>query len=154
LIVFYILCGEQVLLRLCCNIFKFFLSSSGLGTPVRVCDNCAIMVDEEMRGDGLTWRIMRVEAYLSTTNKDKCNEKPDNKSQDAYDEEDDMEDCLIPYNDEYTDRGVDKVIRVAECSLQVVKSTVSLNYPTRLALDTIDILKRYGTHVFCSYVHH
>lgn len=82
---------------------------------------------------GLTWRMMRVEAYLSS-NKDKENlstakigetiemnyKKSKDKTFDDDEEEDDIEDCLIPYNDEYTDRGVDKVIRVAECSLQVV----------------------------------
>ena len=53
-------------------------------------------------------------------------------------------DSLIPYNFNCVDRSVDKIIRVADYSLQVVKSTVSLNYPTKLALNTMDILKRYG----------
>eukprot|EP00596_Hydrurales_sp_CCMP1899_P009831 CAMPEP_0119037604 /NCGR_PEP_ID=MMETSP1177-20130426/6057_1 /TAXON_ID=2985 /ORGANISM="Ochromonas sp, Strain CCMP1899" /LENGTH=1390 /DNA_ID=CAMNT_0006999107 /DNA_START=105 /DNA_END=4274 /DNA_ORIENTATION=+ len=156
--------------RSCCTIHSsqrrpLLRFGIGLGTPVRVCDNCAIMVDDETRRDGLTWRMMRVEAYLSSNidknststakkdekgqkveiNHNKSNHKIiDDKDEEDLDDEDGLDDYLIPYDDEYSDRGVDKVIRVAECSLQVVKSTVSLNYPTKLALDSIDILKRYG----------
>jgi hypothetical protein len=88
------------------------------------------MVDEEMRRDGLTWRMMRVEAYLSTNKDDNASvvikdekidinhKKLDDKTIDDEDE-DGLEDYLIPYNDEYSDRGMDKVIRVVDCSLQV-----------------------------------
>ena len=51
---------------------------------------------------------------------------------------------LFAYSDSSVDRGIDKALRVAECSLNVVKNTVSLNYPTKLVLNTIDVLKLYG----------
>lgn len=51
---------------------------------------------------------------------------------------------LIPYTYLTVDRGVDKAFRIADLGLNVMKNTVSLNYPTKLVLETIDILKRYG----------
>ena len=148
----------------------------GLISPVRVCDKCAINVDEEIHADNLIWRRLRVEAYLADysyknenktipeiSNKikypgcdnplldknQKCNKKVKKEivtgttTESAGTGEGAGED-LIPYNGKSVDRGVDKIIRVADYSLQFVKSTVSLNYPTKLALHTMDILKRYG----------
>ena len=157
----------------CCGLSHCTLHSSqrrsllrlglGLVSPVRVCDKCAGNVDDEIHSDNLTWRRLRVEAYLSDFSKKKINEDLGKvnkstscarsnalshcKSNEEYtrtvtaamDTE-----CLIPYNGKCVDRSVDKIIRVADYSLQVVKSTVSLNYPTKLALHTVDILKRYG----------
>ena len=37
-----------------------------------------------------------------------------------------------------------KAIRIAECSLSVVKNTVYLNYPARVIIETVSILKQYG----------
>lgn len=112
----------------------------GLISPVRVCDKCAAGVDQEVHIDNLTWRKMRVEAYLGnksgvTLVKD-INTPPPNSSPEEV--------GLIPYDNKSVDRNVDKIIRVADYSLKVIKSTVSLNYPTKLALHTVDILKRYG----------
>ena len=162
----------------CCGLSHCTLHSSqrrsllrlglGLISPVRVCDKCASNVDDEIHADNLTWRRLRVEAYLSDffnrrsyralneVNRNiSC--RGDNSSSYCESKEEltrtvaaavavaakDTE-CLIPYNGKYVDRSVDKIIRVADYSLQVVKSTVSLNYPTKLALHTVDILKRYG----------
>lgn len=139
----------------------------GLISPVRVCDKCAMGVDEEIRDDNLTWRRMRVDAYLADFNREnnenteinidksginymahqstkkECKVVKDGKGG-KIEEDVGRRDSLIPYNFNCVDRSVDKIIRVADYSLQVVKSTVSLNYPTKLALNTMDILKRYG----------
>ena len=90
----------------------------GLLSPVRVCDACATHIDDQAKWDLLQFRKMRVHAYFAGT--------------------------LIAYSDSSVDRGIDKALRVAECSLNVVKNTVSLNYPTKLVLNTIDVLKLYG----------
>lgn len=87
-------------------------------TPVRVCDGCAYKLDAETAVEGLQWRHMRTEAYLRR--------------------------CLIPYRNPGVDRGVDKAMRIVDASLNVVKNSVILNYPTKIILETIDILKRYG----------
>jgi hypothetical protein len=92
----------------------------GLGalSPVRVCDRCAADADALARNDLLQWRRMRVHAFLG--------------------------DALIPYTDSDVDRGIDKALRVADGTLSVIKNTVSLNYSTKLVLNTVDVLKRYG----------
>jgi FYVE zinc finger len=112
----------------------------GLISPVRVCDKCAAGVDQEVHIDNLTWRKMRVEAYLGNESgvilvKD-LSTPPLNINPEGS--------RLIPYDNNSVDRNVDKIIRVADYSLKVIKSTVSLNYPTKLAIHTVDILKRYG----------
>ena len=153
----------------CCGLSHCTLHSSqrrpllrlgiGLVSPVRVCDKCCVAVDNEVLMDTLIWRKMRVEAYLNTTSADtkkKRNSKPDVHSSQSMTaavesncaenegEGESKGEGLIPYNEKYVDRDVDKIIRVADYSLKVIKSTVSLNYPTKLALHTVDILKRYG----------
>lgn len=149
----------------CCGLSHCTLHSSqrrpllrlgiGLVSPVRVCDKCAVAVDNEVHMDTLIWRKMRVEAYLNTGHahiKERRDMKSDLHSSETVTSLDES-DCtqsesngegLIPYNEKCVDRNVDKMIRVADYSLKVIKSTVSLNYPTKLALHTVDILKRYG----------
>lgn len=112
----------------------------GLISPVRVCDKCAAGVDQEVLIDNLTWRKMRVEAYLGNEG-DVTLTKDDVISSTKINL---VREGLIPYDNKSVDRNVDKIIRVADYSLKVIKSTVSLNYPTKLALHTVDILKRYG----------
>jgi FYVE zinc finger len=112
----------------------------GLISPVRVCDKCAAGVDQEVHLDNLTWRKMRVEAYLGNESgvilvRD-LSTPPLSINPEGV--------GLIPYDNNSVDRNVDKIIRVADYSLKVIKSTVSLNYPTKLALHTVDVLKRYG----------
>lgn len=96
----------------------------GLVHPVRVCDACALVLDELSRVDQLVWRDSRVRAWLQQR--------------------------LIPYTftaiygDQDIDRGVDKAYRVADYSLSVARNTLILNFPTKVALETIEVLKRYG----------
>jgi hypothetical protein len=41
--------------------------------------------------------------------------------------------------------------RVADYSIIVAKNTLTLNYPTKIVLETVDILKRFGDQeLFCS----
>eukprot|EP01035_Chromulina_nebulosa_P021317 gene21317-27619_t len=51
---------------------------------------------------------------------------------------------LIPYQNPLVDRTIDKVYRVADYSLQFVKNTLYLSFPAKIAIETLDILKRYG----------
>ena len=69
----------------------------GLLSPVRVCDTCATQIDDQAKYDLVQWRAMRVHAFFAGT--------------------------LIGYSDSSVDRGIDKALRVAECSLNVVKNT-------------------------------
>jgi pimeloyl-ACP methyl ester carboxylesterase len=96
----------------------------GLVSPVRVCDRCAICLDELRRVDQLVWRDGRVKAWLAGR--------------------------LLPvtyatiYGDRDIDRSVDKALRVADYSLTVARNALILNFPTKVALETIEVLKRYG----------
>ena len=127
----------------------------GLISPVRVCDHCAKCVDQEVLTDILTWRRMRVDAYFASIGH-QSDSKTDIGNTGASSvtsvrtggavkgEGETKARGLILYDDNIIDRNVDKIMRVADYSLQVFKSTVSLNYPTKLVLHTVDILKRYG----------
>ena len=127
----------------------------GLISPVRVCDHCAKCVDQEVLTDILTWRRMRVEAYFASIGHQSVS-KADISNTGASSltslrtggavkgDGETKARGLILYDDNIIDRNVDKIMRVADYSLQVFKSTVSLNYPTKLVLHTVDILKRYG----------
>eukprot|EP00600_Ochromonadales_sp_CCMP1393_P006515 CAMPEP_0174954748 /NCGR_PEP_ID=MMETSP0004_2-20121128/599_1 /TAXON_ID=420556 /ORGANISM="Ochromonas sp., Strain CCMP1393" /LENGTH=1315 /DNA_ID=CAMNT_0016202601 /DNA_START=234 /DNA_END=4178 /DNA_ORIENTATION=- len=42
------------------------------------------------------------------------------------------------------DRGVDKVLRIADYSIKVAQNALTYNFPAKLALDTVEVLKRYG----------
>ena len=90
----------------------------GMTAPVRVCLLCERLLDEEARHDGLQWRQLRARAFLSGQ--------------------------LLPYFQPRLDRNVDKALRLVEGSLNVVKNTLILNYPAKIILETVDILKRYG----------
>lgn len=96
----------------------------GFVAPVRVCDRCADCLDELRRVDQLVWRDGRVRAWLGGR--------------------------LLPvtyatlYGDRDIDRGVDKALRVADYSLSVARNALVLNFPTKVALETIEVLKRYG----------
>ena len=127
----------------------------GLISPVRVCDHCAKGVDQEVLTDVLTWRRMRVEAYFASIGHQSVNNVETSKTGASSVKSvkvagtvkevvDAKARGLILYDDNGIDRNVDKIMRVADYSLQVFKSTVSLNYPTKLVLHTVDILKRYG----------
>ena len=85
---------------------------------MRVCDRCATYIDDAERLDRILWRTLRVEGYLSGN--------------------------LIPYFEPVVDRNVDKALRVAEGALYVVKNTLILNYPASIAINAVDILRRYG----------
>lgn len=88
----------------------------GLVQPVRVCTKCCGTIDEVHRRDCLVWKECRVNAYLT--------------------------DRLIPYFNPLIDRGIDKAMRVADYSIIVARNTLTLNYPTKIVLETVDILKR------------
>ena len=90
----------------------------GMTAPVRVCLLCEKLLDEEARHDGLQWRQLRTRAFLSG--------------------------ALIPYFQVKVDRNVDKALRLVEGSINMVKNTLILNYPAKIVLETVDILKRYG----------
>jgi hypothetical protein len=49
---------------------------------------------------------------------------------------------LIPYSHPCVDRRVDKVMRVTEYSLSIAKNALAFNFTAKLALDTLDVLKR------------
>jgi pimeloyl-ACP methyl ester carboxylesterase len=110
-------CADHSRLRR--RIFRF-----GFVSPVRVCDRCAMCLDELRRVDQLVWRDGRVKAWLAGR--------------------------LLPvtyatiYGDRDIDRGVDKALRVADYSLSVARNALILNFPTKVALETIEVLKRYG----------
>jgi len=90
----------------------------GLVNPVRVCYICSVSIDEGERFDRYEWRSLRVESYLNG--------------------------CLVPYFEPVVDRVVDKLFRVAEGALYVVKNTLILNYPASIAISAVDIVRRYG----------
>lgn len=94
----------------------------GLIQPVRVCCRCKVNIDEIHRRDVLIWRESRVQAYLNNR--------------------------LIPYFNPTVDRGVDKALRIADYSLIAAKNTLILSFPTKVLIETIDILKRYGLSGF------
>uniref|UniRef100_A0A7S3H6I2 sn-1-specific diacylglycerol lipase n=2 Tax=Spumella elongata TaxID=89044 RepID=A0A7S3H6I2_9STRA len=90
----------------------------GLVTPQRVCASCCENIDETHRMDGIIWRDLRVSAYLRNR--------------------------LIPYFNPAVDRGIDKVFRVADYSMTVARNALTYNFLAKLALDTVEVLKRYG----------
>jgi hypothetical protein len=49
---------------------------------------------------------------------------------------------LIPYSHPCVDRSVDKVMRVTDYSLSIAKNALAFNFTAKLALDTLDVLKR------------
>ena len=85
---------------------------------VRVCEKCCVEVDNFERKDRLEWRDLRVQSFLDSK--------------------------LIPYFEPVVDRSVDKVMRIAEGALYVVKNTLILNYPASIAINAIETLRRYG----------
>lgn len=89
----------------------------GIIQPVRICCNCVICIDETIQMDNLIWKDLRISAYLK------------NK--------------LIPYFHPMIDRGVDKVIRVADYSLKFTKNVLAFNFTAKMMLDTVDVLKRF-----------
>jgi len=90
----------------------------GMTTPMRVCTPCATILRDEVRRDNLTWKKLRIQAYLA------------NK--------------LLPYVHLGIDRGVDKVSRLVDGTLKVIRNTLSLNYPAMIIIETVKILKTYG----------
>ena len=88
-----------------------------MGT-VRVCDACYQRIETEEYRDRFVWRMLRLKAFYQGE--------------------------LIPYFEKRVDRAVDKVYRVAAGTLHVIKTTVCLNYPARIIIETIDVLRRYG----------
>lgn len=90
----------------------------GMTTPVRVCSPCCNILRDEVRRDNLTWKKLRIKAYLA------------NK--------------LLPYVHLGIDRGVDKVSRLVDGTLKVIRNTLSLNYPAMIIIETVKILKTYG----------
>ncbi len=90
----------------------------GMTTPVRVCSPCCNVLRDEVRRDNLTWKKLRIKAYLA------------NK--------------LLPYVHLGIDRGVDKVSRLVDGTLKVIRNTLSLNYPAMIIIETVKILKTYG----------
>mmetsp|Transcript_4943 Transcript_4943/g.6803 ORF Transcript_4943/g.6803 Transcript_4943/m.6803 type:complete len:1165 (+) Transcript_4943:24-3518(+) len=90
----------------------------GIVEPVRVCAECCASIDEVHRRDCLIWKEYRVRAYLNNE--------------------------LIPYFNTDIDRSIDKAMRVADYSIIVAKNTLTLNYPTKIVLETVSILQRYG----------
>lgn len=84
----------------------------------RVCDSCAKDIDKAAFEDDLYWRELRVNDYLAGN--------------------------LLPYRNPVVDRRIDKISRITDCALQVIKNSLYLSYPTMLAIETLDILKRYG----------
>eukprot|EP01038_Epipyxis_sp_PR26KG_P009273 gene9273-12493_t len=94
----------------------------GMVSKVRVCTKCRYNIDEVHRRDQLIWKSFRVRSYL--------------------------ENRLIDYFNPSVDRGVDKVFRIADCSLLVVKNTITLNFPTKVLLETVTVLQRYGLSGF------
>lgn len=90
----------------------------GMVTPVRVCYNCRNLIDELHRWDELVWKDSRVAAYLNNE--------------------------LILYTNSPHDRGIDKAIRVADYSLLLAKNTLSLTYPTKVVLETVEVFRKFG----------
>lgn len=90
----------------------------GINVPVRVCDPCARVIDSVVNVDLMAWKEARILSFLRSS--------------------------LIPYQNPSVDRGIDKAYRVADYSLQIVKNTLILSYPAKIAVEALDILKRYG----------
>lgn len=91
-------------------------------SPVRVCDECRVSLDELTRIDQLLFRDARILAYFNS--------------------------MLIPYTPITADRAIDKALRVADYSFVVARNTLALNFPTKVVFETIDVLKRYGLSGF------
>ena len=51
---------------------------------------------------------------------------------------------LIPYVSGIVDRGIDKASRVADTTISVAKKSMLLNFPAKVIIETIDVLKNYG----------
>jgi hypothetical protein len=107
-------CGES-----CCNDHSRHrrrILQFAITIPVRVCDNCVRQIDQLSSQESLIWKQTRVRDYLASN--------------------------LRPYRPPKVDRHVDKLHRIADYSLQFIKKSLILSYPTLIALETLDILKR------------
>ena len=51
---------------------------------------------------------------------------------------------LIPYVSGIVDRGIDKASRVADTTISVAKKSMLLNFPAKVIIETVDVLKNYG----------
>ena len=89
----------------------------GIVQPVRVCSQCVQTIDATHLMDQLIWKDLRVSSFLGNR--------------------------LIPYSHPCVDRSVDKVMRVTDYSLSIAKNALAFNFTAKLALDTLDVLKRY-----------
>ena len=105
----------------------------GMVTPVRVCNSCADSVDRQENGDMLLWKQFRIEAFFRT--RDCIYDISGNPISNGE---------LIPYTCPMIDRGIDKAHRVVDYTLQFLKSNLILNYPAKIAVETVNILKLYG----------
>lgn len=88
----------------------------GIVQPVRVCSQCVQTIDATHLMDQLIWKDLRVSSFLGNR--------------------------LIPYSHPCVDRSVDKVMRVTDYSLSIAKNALAFNFTAKLALDTLDVLKR------------
>ena len=88
----------------------------GIVQPVRVCSQCVQTIDATHLMDQLIWKDLRVSSFLGNR--------------------------LIPYSHPCVDRSVDKIMRVTDYSLSIAKNALAFNFTAKLALDTLDVLKR------------
>ena len=103
-------CGKDSTKRRC-------LPHFGCHTPLRVCNSCAYLLDEEQQRQIIFWRKQRVKDFLSGQ--------------------------LQLYRHPEHDRSVDKALRVARGAMHVL-NVVQVFYPLRLLLESLDVLCRYG----------
>ena len=83
----------------------------------RVCDDCCILIDMSKDTQLLFWRKARLSAYFANE--------------------------LKPYF-HVTERGLDKVLRLASTTLELVRSSVVSSVPAKVVLESLSLLQTYG----------
>ncbi len=101
-----------------CSNSRSHLPHFGYTMPVRVCELCMKLLQEELHRQLLLWRLLRTKAYFVGS--------------------------LQMYPSVVIDRSSDKAFRILRGVLEVARGTFSLTYPTRIVLETVEATYQHG----------